>query len=90
MSEFDREGDFVGSHHVVRFEDTGHFLADLDLERRVADPERRTNSLAARAVNLSPGWPSGSTRWQVSAVSVVDIGQMWRSWIPLTPVRLSR
>ena len=38
-------------------------------------PKRSCRLLTACTVNSSPGWPFGITRWQVSATSVVLIGQ---------------
>jgi hypothetical protein len=51
-------------------------------------PKRRLSSLAARIRNSSPGWPPGTTRCAVRAVSVVLIGQMCRSWTAATPTGL--
>ncbi len=52
--------------------------------------KRRLSSAQISCRNGSPGWPSGVTRWQVSAMSDVLIGQMCRSCSELTPRRARR
>ena len=50
----------------------------FDEKEDVIDPDS--------ARKASPGCPSGITRWQVSAVSLVLIGQICRSWMLATPI----
>ncbi len=68
------------SDRVLGSKRTGDLLARLDLHRRVLDANLAWRSLVARSMKSLPGWPPGSTRWQVNAVCVVLIGQIWRSW----------
>src|SRR5262252_6241101 len=61
-----------------------------DVIRRELAGLRAGLDLHGGMVNASPGCPLGMTRWTVSAVSVVLIAQMCRSWTSETPVSFDR
>jgi hypothetical protein len=56
------------------------------LQRAVVDRKILAQVPTMSSMAASPGYPSGITRWAVSAVSVVLIAQMWTSCTSVTPV----
>ena len=54
-------------------------VVEFDLHGRMADVEFVVQLIGDAVQKASPGCPSGVTRWQVSAISVVLIAQMCRS-----------
>ena len=78
------------SHHFVGRERAGEIGIGFDLHRRVPDGEAAIEVDAEIVKKGVAGGPPGMTRWQVSAVSVVLIGQMCRSWTEVTPGRAAR
>ena len=65
---------------MVGRERAGAVRVGLDLQRHMPYAVVRLQFLRQVAQEASPGKPPGMTRCAVSAISVVLIGQMWRSW----------
>lgn len=59
---------------VVRLRPALDVLADLDLYRRMGNPEISLQVVGDAGRELVAGVPAGMNRWQVSVVSVVLIG----------------